>query len=110
MKLIRDTYFVAADLTDPLVSLDRYDRLGEYPTTLILTAEYDTLLAEIAELAQDMAAKGVQVTYNEFAGVDHGFTHAKPAEVAREALRMIGEHLRKAYALPTLEAGAASAA
>ena len=55
------------------------------------------------ELADDMAAKGVQVTYNEFAGVDHGFTHAKPAAVAREALWMIGEHLRKAYALPTPE-------
>jgi len=31
-------------------------------------------------------------------GVDHGFTHAKPVEVAREAIELIGEHLRKAYA------------
>lgn len=31
------------------------------------------------------------------------FTHAKPADAARDALRMIGEHLRKAYAVPTLQ-------
>ena len=48
----------------------------------------------------DMAAKGVQVTHHEFAGVDHGFTHAKPANVAHAALRMIAEHLRKAYGTP----------
>ena len=101
MQLIRDTYFVDADLTDPLVSPARYGRLADYPPTLILTAEQDTLLAEMRELADAMAAKGVDVTYREFAGVDHGFTHAKPAAVARAALHMIGEHLRKAYAIPT---------
>ena len=101
MQLVRDTYFVATDLTDPLVSPAYYARLAEFPPTLIMTAELDTLLAEMRELAADMAAKGVEVTYKEFAGVDHGFTHAKPAEVAREALRMIGEHLRHAYALET---------
>lgn len=31
------------------------------------------------------------------AGADHGFTHAKPVGVAREAIELIGEHLRKAY-------------
>jgi acetyl esterase len=103
MELIRNTYFVAADLTDPLVSPSRYGRLAEYPPTLILTGEYDTLLTEMAELAEDMSSKGVEVTYKEFAGVDHGFTHAKPADVARQALRMIGEHLRKAYAATTHE-------
>jgi acetyl esterase len=103
MQLIRDTYFVNADLTDPLVSPFYYERLGEYPPTLVLTGEYDTLLTEMRELADDMANKGVEVTYRELAGVDHGFTHAKPADVAYEALRMIGEHLRKAYAVGTQE-------
>jgi acetyl esterase len=101
MRLVRNTYFVNADLTDPLVSPGRYERLAEYPPTLILTGEYDTLRAQMAELAEDMATKGVEVTYREFAGVDHGFTHAKPVDVAREALRMIGEHLRNAYATTT---------
>jgi acetyl esterase len=103
MQLIRDTYFVAADLTDPLVSPARYTRLAEFPPTLIMTAEFDTLLAEMRDLAADMTARGVEVTYKEFAGVDHGFTHAKPAAVAREALRLIAEHLRTAYAVPTDE-------
>jgi acetyl esterase len=30
--------------------------------------------------------------------VDHGFTHTKPADVAREAITLIGDLLRKAYA------------
>jgi acetyl esterase len=103
MQLIRDTYFVNADLTDPLVSPSRYGRLAEYPPTLILTAEQDTLLTEMRELAEDMAGKGVDVTYRQFDGVDHGFTHAKPADVARQALTMIVEHLREAYATPAVE-------
>jgi acetyl esterase len=103
LELLVKTYFVDADLTDPLVSPNHYERLGEFPPTLITTGEYDTLRSEMEELATDMAAKGVEVTYKEFAGVDHGFTHAKPADVAREALRMIGEHLRAAYAVPTVE-------
>jgi acetyl esterase/lipase/predicted ester cyclase len=103
MQLIRDTYFVDANLSDPLVSPSRYGRLAEFPPTLILTAEHDTLLAEMHELAEDMTAKGVEVTYRQFDGVHHGFTHAKPAEVARQALTMIGEHLRKAYAVPREE-------
>jgi acetyl esterase len=37
------------------------------------------------------------VTHKEFTGVDHGFTHFKPFDVARESVRMIGEHLREAY-------------
>jgi steroid delta-isomerase-like uncharacterized protein len=55
------------------------------------------------DLAADMAANGVQITHKQFAGVDHAFTHTKPVEVAREAIWMIGEHLRKAYAVPTQE-------
>jgi acetyl esterase len=101
MRLVRNTYFVGADLTDPLVSPIYCSRLGEFPPTLILTGELDTLRHEMNDLAADMAAKGVEVTHKQFAGVDHGFTHAKPADVARDALRMIGEHLRKAYAVPT---------
>lgn len=97
MKLMRNTYFVGADLTDPLVSPAHYSRLAEFPPTLVMTAELDTLRDEMNDLAADMSSKGVQVTHKQFAGVDHGFTQNKPVEVARESLRMIGEHLRKAY-------------
>jgi acetyl esterase len=103
MRLVRNTYFVGADLADPLVSPARYQRLAEFPPTLVMTAELDTLRNEMNALAAEMSRKGVEVTHREFAGVDHGFTHAKPVEVAREALWMLGEHLRKAYAVPTDE-------
>ena len=98
MNLVRTTYFVGADLTDPLVSPRYYPRLAEFPPTLIMTGGLDTLRQEMNELAADMAAKGVRVTHKEFAGVDHGFTHAKPVEVAREAIGVIGEHLCIAHA------------
>ncbi len=103
MQLVRDTYFAGTDLSDPLVSTAYYPRLAEFPPTLVMTAELDTLRDEMNDLAGDLERKGVQVTHKQFAGVDHGFTHAKPVEVAREALRMIAEHLRKAYAIPTKE-------
>ncbi len=103
IRLVRDTYFAGTDLSDPLVSTAYYPRLAEFPPTLVMTAELDTLRDEMNELAADLARKGVQVTHKQFAGVDHGFTHAKPVEVAREALRMIAEHLRKAYEVPTKE-------
>ncbi|MCW2786687.1 MAG: alpha/beta hydrolase [Marmoricola sp.] len=98
MKLVRNTYFVGADVHDPLVSPFHYERLEDFPPTLILTAELDTLRREMTEFADKLANVGVDVTYREFAGVDHGFTHAKPVAVAREAIMMIGDHLKKAYA------------
>jgi predicted ester cyclase len=102
-SLVRNTYFAGADLTDPLASPAFYPRLAEFPPTLIMTAEFDTLRHEMNDLAADMTAKGVEVTHKQFAGVDHGFTHAKPVEVARASLQMIGDHLRKAYTSTTQE-------
>jgi acetyl esterase len=98
MDLVRRTYFKGADLTSPLASPARFDRLAEFPPTLIMTAAYDTLRHEMNDLAADLAAKGVQVTHRQFDGVDHGFTHTKPVEVSREAITLIGDLLRKAYA------------
>jgi acetyl esterase len=97
MQLIRRTYFKGADLTSPLASPALSDRLAEFPPTLIMTAAYDTLRHEMNDLAADMTAKGVQVTHRQFDGVDHGFTHTKPADVALEAITLIGDLLRKAY-------------
>lgn len=97
MDLVRRTYFVGVDVTDPLASPAHHPRRAELPPILVLTAEYDTLRHEMHAFADDLAAKGVSVTRREFAGVDHGFTHTPPVAVAREAIRMIGEHLRAAY-------------
>jgi len=98
MRLVRNTYFAGVDLTDPLVSPAHGRHLADFPPTLVMTGELDTLSHDMNDLAAGMTAKGVQVTHKQFADVDHGFTHAKPVEVAREALQMIGDHLNKAYA------------
>lgn len=98
MKLVRQTYFAGAPLDTPLASPARHPRLAELPPTLIETAALDTLKHESNALAEDLTRRGVAVTHREFADVDHGFTHAKPAAVAREAIHLLGEHLAKAYA------------
>jgi acetyl esterase len=98
MRLVRNTYFVGADLTDPLVSPAYYERLADFPPTLVMTAEFDTLRDDMNRFAAVLSKKGVEVTHKEFAGVDHGFTHRKPVEVARQSLQMIGEHLNRAFA------------
>ena len=98
MDMVKSTYFADVDLADPAVSPAFHPRRGELPPTLILTAELDTLRQESDDLADDLAARGVQVTHRQFAGVDHGFTHFEPVDVAREAIEMIGSHLAAAYA------------
>jgi len=73
-------------------------QLAQFPPTLILTAEYDTVRHEMNDLAADLHAKGAPITNCQFAGVHHGFTHTKSAEVAREAITMIADLLGKAHA------------
>ncbi|MBV8346787.1 MAG: alpha/beta hydrolase, partial [Mycolicibacterium sp.] len=97
LKLARETYVKGADVDDPLLSPARHARLAELPPTLILTAEYDTLRHEMNALAGDLKAKGVRVVHRQFAGVDHFFTHTKPTGVAKAAIGMIGDLLRRAY-------------
>jgi acetyl esterase len=98
MRLVRQTYFAGADLGTPLASPALHPRLAELPPVLIETGGLDTLKHESNALAGDLARQGVRVTQREFAGIDHGFTHAKPVDVAREAIRLLGEHLAAAYA------------
>jgi acetyl esterase len=97
MKLVRQTYFAGADVTSPLASPARHPRLAELPPTLILTAGHDTLRHESNALARTLASLGVPVTYREFPDADHGFTHAKPVQTARAAIRLLGAHLTRAY-------------
>lgn len=97
MRLVRGTYYQGADFNDPRVSPLLHPRLGELPPTLVMTAELDTLKHESNELAEKLRDLGVQVTHHEFPGVDHGFTHQKPVDVAQGAITMLGDHLRAAY-------------
>jgi acetyl esterase len=97
LRMIRDTYLLGADLTDPVVSPAKYPKLGDFPPLLILTGGLDTLRHDMRALADEVAANGAEVTYHEFPDSDHAFTHYKPVETARTAITMVGDHLRTAY-------------
>ncbi|MET7401348.1 alpha/beta hydrolase fold domain-containing protein [Dactylosporangium sp. NPDC005572] len=97
MGLARRTYFLGADPLHPGVSVALHPRLAEFPPTLIMTGEHDTLRHEMNDLAADLNQRGVNVTHRQFPGVDHGFTHNKPVDIAREAVFTIGDHLRAAH-------------
>lgn len=97
MDLVRNTYFKGTDLKSSEVSPIYHSSLNRLPPTLIITAEYDTLRQESNDLAYKLSSLGVSVTHKEFERVDHGFTHQLPIEPAREAIEMIGNHIRTAY-------------
>lgn len=99
-RVVNGTYFVDVSRHhDPIASPLHDERLAlALPATLIMTGEYDTLAAEMDEIAVMLRAGGVPVVHRQFARTDHGFTHGGPVETAREAIGLIGEHLRTAYA------------
>ena len=98
-RLVNATYFAdVARRAEPLAS-PIYDEtlVRALPATLIMTGEDDTLAAEMDGLAAKLAAAGVPVVHRQFARTDHGFTHERPIATAREAIELIGTHLRAAY-------------
>ena len=99
-RLVLDTYFVdAARRADPIASPLRDENLPRaLPATLVMTGEYDTLAAEMNHIAEVLRVAGVPVVHRQFAKTDHGFTHDLPVSTAREAIGLIGEHLRTAFA------------
>jgi acetyl esterase len=98
-RLVTETYFVdVARRRDPIASPCFDERLAlAVPPALIMTGEYDTLAPEMDAIAERLLAAGVPVVHRQFARTDHGFTHHGPAAVAREAIELIGEHLRTAF-------------
>jgi acetyl esterase len=74
------------------------DDLAGFPPTLVMTAELDSMGAESERFAAKLSAAGVPVTHERFAGVDHGFTHGEPIDVAVAALDTVVSHLKKAFA------------
>jgi acetyl esterase len=99
-RLVNDAYF--ADISrrsDPIASPLLDERLAlAVPPVLIMTGEYDLLGPEMNQLAEKLRVAGVSVIHRVFAKTDHGFTHSPPVETAREAIGLIGEHLRAAFA------------
>lgn len=100
LSVVRGTYFAdSTRLAEPLASPARYDRLAEFPPTLVLTGELDTLRWEMEDFAANLRTHGVEVTAHVFPGADHGFTHYRPETTVRAALAMMGDYLKKAHAL-----------
>jgi acetyl esterase len=99
-RLVNDTYFVDASRRSEPIASPLFDATLALalPPTLIMTGEYDTLAPEMDHLAEVLQAAGVAVVHRQFAKTDHGFTHSLPVATAREAIGLIGEHLKGAFA------------
>ena len=67
------------------------------PPALIITAEYDLLKTDGEQYAQRLRAGGVAVDYQEFSGVDHGFTHVGPSQPALAAWALMAQSLAQAF-------------
>ncbi|GAA4537203.1 alpha/beta hydrolase [Pseudonocardia xishanensis] len=66
-------YAPADQWTDPRISVLRHPDLARSPRTRVVTAEYDLLRDEGEELAEALAAAGVETTVHRYSGVHHGF-------------------------------------
>lgn len=94
IRLMYQTYFPDASLRrKPLASPGLDPDLGYLPPTLILTGELDAMADEERRFAEMLTKADVPVTYREFTGVDHGFTHDDPIDTAMSALDAIATHL-----------------
>ncbi|WP_328580429.1 alpha/beta hydrolase fold domain-containing protein [Streptomyces sp. NBC_00370] len=99
IRLMYNTYFAdPAARREPLASPALDDDLAGFPPTLVMTGTLDAMAPESDCFARRLAASGVAVTHESFPESDHGFTHGKPADVARRSLELIAAHLRTAYA------------
>ncbi|MFC6431352.1 alpha/beta hydrolase [Nocardiopsis tropica] len=97
MDTVMNTYFAGADTSHPLVSPALHPALDRLPPTLVITAEHDTLRDEADRFADSLRRAGVEVTHRMFEGVDHGFIYHRPAEPARAAISLMGDHLGSAF-------------
>nr|MDH3175978.1 alpha/beta hydrolase fold domain-containing protein [Bacillus pumilus] len=65
--------------------------------TLVITAERDSLAQEAEQYAEKLKEAGIDVTYRQFKGVPHAFTHAGDLEIAEEAWHLMSDQLKKAF-------------
>ncbi|MGH9061528.1 MAG: alpha/beta hydrolase fold domain-containing protein, partial [Acidimicrobiales bacterium] len=97
IKLMYRAYFAGADRGAPHATPGLDDDLAAFPPSLVLTGDLDVMAAESERFADLLAAAGVPVTRERFPGVDHGFTHDKPFDVAVRALDLMADHLAEAF-------------
>ncbi len=86
------------DALDFRASPQLADDVSGLPPTLILTAEYDGLLAQGEAYAEKLRGAGVSVEYACFEGMIHNFTGMGGAiDAAQDGLNLIAARLRKAF-------------
>lgn len=83
--------------TNPLISPMLFKDLNKLPSTLIITAEYDTLLEEGIDFRDLLLKEDVNVVYKEIPEVDHFYTHIGPAKKAKECLDIMVKELKPLY-------------
>lgn len=86
------------DALDFRASPQLADDVRGLPPTLIVTAEYDGLLAQGEAYAEKLRGAGVSVEYACFEGMIHNFTGMGGAiDAAQDGLNLIAARLRKAF-------------
>ncbi len=97
-KIFNECYLHSPEeASNPLVSPILAENLQHLPAALIITAEYDSLADEAEVYADHLKKAGVEVIYQKFQGVSHGFTHSGTQEAAEKAWNLISEGLIKAF-------------
>ena len=90
-------YADPVDWTSPEISPLRSTMLGKSPPTILITAEYDTLLDEGRAYADRLAQAGVETRYREIAGLPHGFVRwHNICGPSRDELILIASEIRAA--------------
>ena len=85
------------DGRNPLASPVFAPSLTGLPSTLVITAERDSLAAETVGYAKQLEEAGVTVTAKQYAGAAHGFTHNGDLAVAEDAWHLMSDKLKEAF-------------
>lgn len=88
LKYCLREYLLSYEEQSPYISfIDNLDKDITYPTTLIITAQLDTLTSGINKYANALKSIGVDVIIKEYPGVPHGFINF--AGVSKQAKRAL---------------------
>jgi acetyl esterase len=85
------------DARNPLASPIFAESLHGLPEAFVITAERDSLAAEGEKYAERLKQAAVKVTYKQYKGVPHGFTHFGDLSVAQEAWHLMSDKLKEAF-------------
>ncbi|MFJ5965572.1 alpha/beta hydrolase [Bacillus sp. NPDC093026] len=98
-NLFNALYLQEEDAQNPLASPVFADvsSLANMPPALVITAEKDSLAAEAKHYAEKLKEAGIDVTYCQYRGVPHGFTHAGDLEIAEQAWHFMSDKLKEAF-------------